>query len=677
MTDNKYVDRDISWLSFNERVLQEAENPVVPIYERIKFLAIYASNLDEFYRVRVALNQRLADLNKEKLNAKTDLSSPKERLASIYDITNKQQERFGKIIRKNILPELKKNGVVLYYEKKYAKAHLEAISDYFFTNILSFIKPLIIERDDLSPLFLENREVYVVTDLEKDGNQYVGVVEVPNKHLNRFVALPDVKGVHYYTFIDDIIKHFSSVIFANYNVGKSTCVKLNKDAELYLQEDYSHDVIKKITKSLNNRNIGDPARFLYDPKINPDTLEFLENKLGLKQGDSVSGGTYHNLFDFFGLPNPIGKSLENEKLPPLSHPLISKHASIFDAIDDQDVFLSFPYQKYSYILRFFNEAAIHPDVIHIKATLYRVAKDSHITNALISAVKNGKKVSVLVEAKARFDEKNNLKWATKMKEAGVNVVFSQAALKVHSKVALIERKSNNNTTQKYGFFGTGNFNENTASIYTDFALLSSNPELTSELSDSLDYILGEKKKIDLKQLLVSQVNLPERFLKLINTEIVNARAGKKAAITLKLNNLQDKIMIDRLYDAAEAGVKIELIIRGICCLVPRENIRITRIVDRFLEHARVYIFHNLGDEKIYIGSADWMERNLYRRIEVVFPILDPSIQTSVKKNIELQLQDNVKAVNIDSLNNNIKVEGGKKPIRSQLALYNQLKAQLK
>lgn len=676
MVGDNYIDRDLSWISFNDRVLQEAEDSSVPLYERIKFLAIFASNLDEFFRVRVALIIRLKELNKEKLNLKTDLSSPQDRLNTIYDITNKQQDKFGKIIRETILPELNNNCIVLYYNMDYMADHLDAIDDFFYTEVLSFIQPRIIKRKDLSPLFLENQELYIVCDLEKDGEEYIGIVDIPSKHLGRFVTLPKVKNVNYYSFIDDVIKHHCDVVFSGFDVKAKCSVKLNRDAELFLDEDFSENIVKKIAKSLNNRNIGNPARFLYDPSISPETLDFLEKALGLKDGDSIAGGPYHNLFDLFELPNPIGGALENEIFTPLPHKQLIQRTSIFDAIDEKDIFLSFPYQKYNYILRFFNEAAIDPAVQSIKATLYRVAKNSHITNALISAVRNGKKVSVLIEAKARFDEKNNLKWATKMQEAGVHVVFSTSELKVHSKVALVERKMENGEIKKYGFFGTGNFNEKTASHYTDFALLSSHDALTNELNDSLDFILGEKEELKLKKLLVSQINLPQQFLKFLDKEIDNANAGMEASVTLKLNNLQDKRMIRRLYKAADAGVKIELIVRGICCLVPRKNIRIVRIIDRFLEHARVYIFHNSGKEKIYIGSADWMERNLYRRIEVVFPILDPDVKATVKENIQLQLLDNVKAVEINEKIENVKVTNKEKPIRAQYDLYNSLKSEL-
>ena len=498
---------------------------------------------------------------------------------------------------------------------------------------------------------------------------------MPNKHLGRFVKLPKVDNVHYYTFIDDVIKQHCDTVFSGFDVKAKCSVKLNRDAELFLDEDFSKNVIKKIAKSLNNRKIGNPARFLFDPSINPSTLSYLEKALDLREGDSISGGAYHNLFDLFELPNPVGRELENEVLTPLPHKQLINKTSIFDAIDEKDLFLAFPYQKYNYILRFFNEAAIDPTVQSIKATLYRVAKNSHITNALISAARNGKRVSVLIEAKARFDEENNLKWATKMKEAGVNVVFSTSELKVHSKVALIERKLENGKTKQYGFFGTGNFNENTANIYTDFALLSSHDGLTNELNDSLDYILGEKEEMELKLLLVSQINLPQQFLKFLDNEIENAKAGKEASIVLKLNNLQDKKMIRRLYKAADAGVKIELIVRGICCLIPRKNIRIVRLVDRFLEHARVYIFHNSGEEKIFIGSADWMERNLYRRIEVVFPILDPDVVATIKENIRLQLEDNVKAYDINDKIENVKVVNKSEPMRSQYEFYKSLKSE--
>lgn len=654
----------------------EAENETVPLYERIKFLAIYSSNLDEFFRVRVAFLKRIAAVNKEKLNASLKLEAPNELLQHILTEVNAQQNVFGKTLRNSILPALRDHKVHLYYSEPFLAEHKEAISDIFHTQILSFIQPVIVDFNAESKVFLEERALYMVADLERDGQEFMGIVNIPSEDVSRFQALPFCQGMHHFAFIDDIVKHFASTIFSGYRVKASGNVKLNRDAELFLSDDYSENVSEKIKKHLSKRKTGAPSRFLYDANLSTELVNGLKKLLQLATDDLVTGGAYHNLNDLFALPNPVGVKLENAPLPALAHRAFQYSNSVFEAIDKQDILLAFPYQKYDYILRFFNEAAIDPSVVSIKATLYRVAQKSHITNALISAARNGKKVEVLVEAKARFDEQNNLDWADKMTRAGVTVRFSAENLKVHSKVALVTRQSDEGKIQRYGFFGTGNFNEKTANIYTDFALLSANQELTQELDLSLDFILGKQETVELKHLLVAQVNMPETFAQLVENEIAHAQTGKPARMVLKVNNLEDKKMIKLLYSAAKKGVEIELIVRGICCLVPRKNIVVTRLVDRFLEHARIYAFHNNGEEKIFVGSADWMERNLRRRIEIVFPIWDEEAKDILKKNLELQLSDTDKAVAINEHLQNVKRDRLDVGIRAQPEFYRHLKRQL-
>lgn len=405
---NKFFNRDLSWLSFNEKVLLEAKDHSVPLYERIKFLAIYASNLDEFFRVRVALIKRLALLNKEKLNAKTELSSPKKIMKEINEIVNKQQDLFGEIFNKTILQELKKTNIHLYYSESYLAEHLKFIEALFYTKILSFIQPIIFLKSEPIEVFLKNSQLYLVCDLEKNGEDYLGIINIPSDKIARIQKLPKLNDSYHYTFIDDVIKQYAQVIFSGFDVKNKNAVKLNRDAELFLSDDYSETITKKIKNSLKNREIGTPSRFLHNPNIPSQTLALLTKSLKLQVDDCVAGGAYHNMSDLFSLENPIGKSLENNSLPPLNHRDLDQTESTFDVIDKKDVFLSFPYQKYDYILRLFNEAAIDTSVTHIHATLYRVAHDSHITNALISAARNGKNVSVLVETKARFDEENNL-----------------------------------------------------------------------------------------------------------------------------------------------------------------------------------------------------------------------------------------------------------------------------
>jgi polyphosphate kinase len=671
----KYFDRDLSWLSFNERVLLEANDTSVPLYERIKFIAIFSSNLDEFFRVRVALLENLIVLDKKKLNRKMSVSSPAILLKEVLLKVDKQQQLLGDIIRNQILPELAANKINLYFNAPHAQEHIPAITDLFYTQILTYLKPVIIAKDDPREFFLKNRKLYILAELEKEGRQYVGIVNVPSDKMNRFHSLPSINNMFHYTFIEDVIKYFSSIVFQDYTVNAQSSIKVNRDAELFLDDLYSDNVMEKINKSLGNREVGNTSRFIYESNLSLDTLEFLKHQLSFSENESMVGGSYHNLFDLFSLPNPIGKTLENKSVPALPHKSFYEVGSIFDSIDKEDILIAFPYQKYEYVLRLFNQAAIDTAVTEIKLTIYRVAEDSCIAEALISAAMNGKKITVLIEAKARFDESNNLKWAKKMQKAGIEVIFSKQNIKVHSKIALIKRKSSNGGIVNYAFLGTGNFNEKTASIYTDYALLTCDKILTEELDQTLDFIFGKTKSISLEHLLVARVNMLEEFMSLIEQEINNAKSNREASITLKLNNLEDKEIIDKLYEAADAGVEISLLVRGICTLVPRKNIVLKRLVDRFLEHNRVYLFHNDGNPSLYVGSADWMGRNLRRRIEVVFPVYSAAIKSNILTNLELQWNDNTKSVRIDEQLNNIRIYAdGADEVRGQLDYYNYLKA---
>ncbi|MCI5058687.1 MAG: phospholipase D-like domain-containing protein, partial [Flavobacteriales bacterium] len=417
------------------------------------------------------------------------------------------------------------------------------------------------------------------------------------------------------------------------------------------------------------RNTGAPSRLLVGPGISEKGLNFLGELLNVEKNDIIEGGPYHNMDDLFGLPNPIGKKLENRSQPNLAHPNLGNCNSIHDVIAQKDVLLTFPYQRYDYILRYFNEAALDPRVTKIKLTLYRVSNKSSIASPLISAAHNGKKVTVLVEAKARFDESNNLKWAKLMKQAGIKIVYSPLDIKVHSKIALIERQ-HEGKTQRIAFLGTGNFNENTANVYTDYALLTSDSKLCNELNKTFDFVFKQEAKPKLKELLVAQVNMPKKFLQLIDKEIQHANNGSEAYILLKLNNIQDPKMIQKLYEAAGLGVKVDIIIRGICCIKPIKNIRLIRVVDRYLEHSRVYYFGNDGSPKMYLGSADWMERNLYRRVEVAFPIKSEKVFEEIWKDLQFQLMDNVKGCTIGNNLQNTKLPSGGRKIRSQQSIYN-------
>lgn len=682
-SDSRYFDRDLSWLTFNYRVLIEAKDPSVPLYERIKFLGIYSSNLDEFFRVRVASLQGLKKLKKKSRNEYLDFN-PKKVLSKIHEVVDQQQNEFGEIFRDSILPELESQGIILYNdEKSLLPSHQNFITKYFRSKVLSYLQPVFLKATD-SNIFLDNRKIYFAVRLQKKSEGDMGEIEyahinIPSDNMPRFLQLPKVESKYYYIFLDDIILYNLKFLFPGYKIIDAYSIKLNRDADLQIEDEFEGDLVVKIRKSLSQRQKGPPARFLYDLKMPQDFLANLKNVFRLRDKDLVPGGRYHNLFDLMDFPNPVKPSLEVPPMPPLPDLALDRYESLFQAIDEKDRVLHFPYQSYEYVLRFFNEASVDPNVKEIKITLYRIAGDSHIANSLISAARNGKEVTVFVEVKARFDEANNLKWASEMETAGIKIIYSIPGLKVHAKVALVTRKSGAGI-KKYAYLGTGNFNETTARIYADHGLFTSHPHLSEEL-DSVFWYLKEQKEITrLDHLLVARHNLQEKFIALVDREINNAKIGKKAHIIIKLNNIQDNVMIDKLYEASKAGVKIQLIIRAICCVIPQkpglsENIELYRIVDRFLEHARVFIFHNDGDEELFIGSADWMKRNLYRRIEVCYPVYDKEAKAEIRKIIQLQLADNTKARRLDEGLNHIEIgEPLSQRIRAQESTYNWLKS---
>lgn len=678
---NKYFDRDVSWLSFNKRVLMEAADTDVPLYERIKFLAIYSSNLDEFYRVRVAALRSIVDIDKKKIN-KRFFRKPKKILKEILNEVKQQQDEFGIIKRDVIIPELKKNHIVLYRNEPVIPEHRHFIEHYFKSKVLSYLQPVIMTGKKSRAPYLDNRALYfaIILRHKQSGSTDYAHLNIPTGNLPRFIQLPEVKGYHYFIAIDDIMRENLHFLFPNYVVEGAYSVKLNRDADLNIEDEYSGDLVKKIRKQIEKRNLGMPSRFLYDQSMPQELLEFLIKKFGLVEDDLVPGGRYHNMYDLFDLPNPVHPRLENDDLPVVRKKCLEDNASVFRAIDQEDVLLHFPYQSYDYVQMFFNEAALDPQVEEIKVTFYRIASNSFISNALISAANNGKDVTVFVEIKARFDEENNLKWAEKMEQAGIKIIYSIPGLKVHAKVALVTRRGADGAVKKYGFFGTGNFNEKTATIYADEALLTCHQEMTDELERVFTYLYKKEDTGKFKHLLVSQFNITDRFIALVDREIAHVKKGRKGLIILKLNNIQDEKMIDKLYEASRAGVKIELIIRAICCVRPgvegiSENIVVRRIVDRYLEHSRIYYFFNNGKDELYQGSADWMERNLYRRVEVVFPIYQESLKREMLKFLEIQLQDNVKACLLNKDLKNVRITNNRPKVQAQLAFYHWLKQQ--
>ena len=657
MDSAAFFNRDLSWLSFNERVLMEASKATVPILERIKFLSIYSSNLDEFYRVRMPVLMWDFELAKQKIN--------------------QQQQKFGEIMVKQILPELEAQNIHWLYNKPIPAAISAQVSDIFFNEVLAYIHSVCIDRD-LTDFFAENNKLYQVIILrDQEGhNERMELISIPSEVLQRLYAIPAGEE-QYVVFLEDIIKHHLAYLFPNDVIHGAFNLKITRNAALKIGQEYAEDITIALEKQLETRDFGFATRFLYEPGIPLRNIYRVIHALNLHKAAVVEGGTYHNLKDLNNFPLD-GKQFGYPKWPAAVAERIAEKDTLFNHILRKDILINVPYQNYDAVLRFFNEASNDVSVEEIYVTLYRVASNSRIVNALMTAAKNGKKVVVLVELKARFDEANNIKWAKQMKAAGVRIVYSNLDLKVHAKVGLVKRNIEGET-QYLGLLATGNLNESTAKFYTDHILLTAHQPMLQEL-ESLFGFLSKKKKapadedqISFEHLLVAQFNLQKTFLDLIQREIDQAQQGLPASIIIKMNNLEEQVLITKLYEASQAGVKIQLIIRGICCLIPgqaglSENITVRRIVDRYLEHGRIFIFHNKGANDIYMGSADWMNRNIYSRIEVCFPLYDADLKRLITEIITLQLEDNVQAVNISATMQNEAVNGPN-PLRSQEAIY--------
>ena len=677
MSAGKYMNRDISWLSFNYRVLEEARDKRLPVYERLKFLAIYSSNLDEFYKVRVAAYKRI-------LSSESTLV-----LAEILRIVDHQQQEFGKIFWKDLVPELNNNNVLLHQNRHLSKLHREYVDRFFHEELIPCLQPIVLLRDKVAP-FLKDGFIYLALkmfkrsrqeDAHKNKRARYALVNIPTDQLPRFVELPGVKERHSIIFLDDLIKMNLEILFPGYLIDSSYSIKLSRDADLELGDESSGDLVEKISKSLVKRKTGVPSRFLYDSTIPDSMLKLLQHTFNLSQGDLVPGGRYHHFSDLFSFPNPVSPLLETLSLPALVKKDLTQYDSMFEAMEEKDWMLHFPYHSYDPVIKFLNEAAIDPDVKEIKTTQYRVASNSAVVNALINARNNGKKVTVFVEVKARFDEYANLQFAKMMKKTGIRIIYSIPGLKVHAKIALVLRKSSKGKKKEYAFLSTGNFNEKTAKIYADHGLFTCNQNITSELKEIFSYLENQDRKVNLKHLLVAQFNLKKELNRKINREIKNALDGKSAWMVLKMNGIDHKKMIDKLYKASQAGVKIDLIVRGICCVIPgepySENITVTRIVDRFLEHARVFVFGNDGEHEIFMASADWMNRNLNSRIELCFPIYDSLIKKEVMEIIQLQLRDNTNARQLDKDHNNKAIHSEEDiKIRAQVETYKLLDLEL-
>jgi len=681
----KYFKRDVSWLSFNYRVLLEAEDDALPIYERIKFLSIYSSNLEEFYEIRVAEHRGV--IMKKNFTDESGAEA-EEILAEITEEVNRQQREYYRIFSK-VLQELNRQDIYLYQDSNPEPFHEEFVHNFFNEEVFPFLSPVMIQAGDIRT-FIRDRRLYLVIRMIKKSKRmaepdyvpeyYYALMKIPYAKVPRFIELPSHEGKHYIMFIDDIIRANLSSIFPGYVVESCYSIKISRDADIYLDDEKGGNIVENIRKKVKKRKIGALSRFMYDSSMPDDFLAFVCNAFGITVDDLVLGGRYNNLQDLIKLPNPKGKELEQEIPSPMRVPFLDEMGSVFRAVKKRDILLHFPYQSFDYLIRFLMEAAFDPKVDEIKITQYRVAENSAVINTLISAAQNGKKVTVFVELKARFDEENNMSTAERMEQAGIRIIYSIPGLKVHAKVAVILRKDTDDGIKRrdFAYLSTGNFNEKTARIYSDMALLTSDAEMIKDINKVFAVLEGKLHEPTFRHLLVARFNMVPELTRMIHREIEHVKAGRKGRIVLKMNGLHDQHMIDELYEASENGVEIDLIVRGICCLVPNQpfsrNIRITRIVDMFLEHSRIWYFYNDGQEDLFLTSADWMRRNLNRRIETAFPILDPEIKEDIIHILQIQMRDNVKACLIDEqLRNNFKRDGNPEKVRAQLAIYEYLK----
>ena len=669
------VNRDTSWLSFNDRVLQEANDASVPLLERLKFLGIYSNNRDEFFRVRVATLMRMVKMGGAKTKELLNGVNPEELLDQIQHIIINQQERFDDIYQ-NILKELELQGVFIINEKQLTPEHGEYVKTYFHEEVLPALVPIMMENTKKFP-YLKDHSLYLLVTMykkEKGEKAKHALVEVPSGTLSRFLVLP--KENKYVILLEDVIRYCLDDLFFNFDYSSINAyiIKLTRDAELDIEQDVTKSIVKKVAESIKRRRTGQPVRLTYDEEMPPETLAYLMKRVRLSKDDlPIPGGRYHNFVDFMRFPALKKSELKYSKHIPLSHLELKPKTSLLKIIKQKDILLSFPYQSYHYIIDVLREASIDPKVRSIQITLYRASKNSNIVNALINAIKNGKQVTAVVELQARFDEEANINWANKLNEEGAKIIYGVPGLKAHTKLFLITRQEHGKAVQ-YAHIGTGNFNEDTALVYCDHSLLTCDIRITNEVARMFSFYTDNYKTGTYKHLLVSPFFMRKSLLQLIAHETGQAKKGKQAWIFLKLNSLTDPEMIRELYAAGKAGVKIRLIIRSICSLIPgkdglSENIQAISIIDRYLEHARIYSFCNGGKEKYFISSADWMQRNLDFRSEVAVPIYDLEIQQQLKDLLEIQWSDNVKARVIDEQQLNTYNHRTGKKVRSQEATY--------
>ncbi|WP_437613712.1 polyphosphate kinase 1 [Erwinia sp. V71] len=675
-----YIEKELSWLSFNERVLQEAADKSNPLIERMRFLGIYSNNLDEFYKVRFADLKRRILIGEEQ----GSVSTPRHLLKKIQQRVMKNEQEFDSLYNELLL-EMARNQIFLINERQLSPNQQSWLRHYFKHNLRQHITPIVINHETDLIEFLKDDYTYLAVEIIRGEEIRYALLEIPSDKVPRFVNLPPETPRRRKPMIllDNILRYCLDDIFKgffDYDALNAYSMKMTRDAEYDLVTEMESSLLELMSSSLKQRLNAEPVRFVYQRDMPHSMVELLCEKLSISNYDSlIPGGRYHNFKDFIGFPNVGKANLVNKPLPQLRHIWFDGFRNGFDAIRNRDVLLYYPYHTFEHVLELLRQASFDPSVLAIKINIYRVAKDSRIMDAMIHAAYNGKKVTVVVELQARFDEEANIHWAKRLTEAGVQVIFSAPGLKIHAKLFLISRRENDEIV-RYAHIGTGNFNEKTARIYTDYSLLTADARITNEVRRVFNFIENPYRPVTFEHLMVSPQNSREMLYKLIDNEIANAQNGIGGGITLKINNLVDKGLVDRLYAASGAGVKVNLLVRGMCSLIPdlegiSENIRVISIVDRYLEHDRVYIFDNAGDKKVYLSSADWMTRNIDYRIEVAVAILDPVLKQRVLDIIDLLFSDTLKARFVDKeLSNRYVPRGNRKKLRAQLAIYDYIKS---
>jgi polyphosphate kinase len=676
----KHINREISWLSFNERVLQEAADENNPLIERLRFLGIFSNNLDEFFRVRFASIKRM--MQYEPNTVLIGGQKPKQLLKQIQDIVLKQRFRFDEIYNE-ILHGLEQHNIFIINEHELNEEQSNFVKKYFLEEVRPVLIPIMLDKLEEFPV-LKDRTIYLAVKLSntiKSEKRRYSLIEIPTSKLPRFIKLPSSHGEDYIILLDDIIRHNMKDIFFlfDYDKFEAYTVKITRDAELDIDHDVSKSLLENLSKSVKKRELGQPVRLIYDYEIPKDLLKFMVQRIKLSEVDNiVSGGRYHNFKDFISFPNLGKEELNFPKQPQLPHDIIKPNKSVLTSMREQDILLHYPYQSFNHFIDFLREAAIDPKVESIQITLYRIAKNSAVANALLNAKKNGKEVTVVIELQARFDEESNIYWSQVLQEEGVNIIYGVKNHKVHCKLCLVSRREKGRLVH-YTNISTGNYHDSTSKIYTDKSLLTCNPRITREISRLFDFFENNLKTGRYRELMVAPFNMRQKLFVHINAEIKNAKAGKEAYIFIKLNSLVDEEMINKLYQASQAGVKIKIICRSICSLMPgvkglSQNIQVISIVGKYLEHNRMMIFCNGGNERYYIMSSDWMTRNLDHRIEIACPIFDKKIQQELKEILLMQFRDNVKARIIDiEQNNRYKKKASEPSYSAQEEIYNYLK----